>query len=408
MTRTAWFDLGNGVAGDMLLGALVDAGAPLEAMSSALAPMALPIALSAYAVDRAGMSATKVAVDVPETSHSRTWRDVRDLLGAVEEPVRSAAAKVFAHLAEAEASVHGIAADDVHFHEVGALDAIADVVACCAGIHALQLDRIVVSPIALGGGTARTAHGTIAIPGPAVLALTRNSGAPVFGGPESRELATPTGVALVTAFADEYGPLPQLVPDVIGVGAGHHNPVHRANVVRMVIGNASARPPADGGTAIVLEANIDDMDPRMWPGVLAGVLDAGAADAWLIPIAMKKGRPAHTLCAIVAPDRAAGVRTAIFANTTTLGIRETSVAKHALRREFRTVIVDGQSIAVKLGLLPTGEVVNAMPEWEDVSRAAIATERPVKSVLAEALGLASQYTTEERRNTIDDLDRHAR
>jgi pyridinium-3,5-bisthiocarboxylic acid mononucleotide nickel chelatase len=395
VSRVAWLDLGNGVAGDMLLGALVAAGVPLETMSAALAPMSLPITLLSERVDRAGMSATKVSVDYPQDHrHSRTWRDVRGLLDAVEEPVRTAAMTVFSVLAEAEGRVHGIAPDDVHFHEVGALDAIADVVASCAGLDILDVDRIIVSPIALGGGTVRAAHGTLPVPVPAVLALSSAAGAPVFGGPDDVELATPTGVAIATGLATGYGAMPQMTPELVGVGAGTRNPAHRPNVVRIVVGEATgATSDPSAGTAAVLEANIDDMDPRMWPSVLTALLDSGAGDAWLIPIAMKKGRPAHTLCAIASHDRVADVRAAIFGNTTTIGVREVAVTKHALQREFRSVTVDGQQIAVKLGILPSGDVVNAMPEWEDVAKAASATNKPVKNVLSEAVGLAAHFTT---------------
>ena len=236
MARVGWLDLTNGVSGDMMLGALVATGVPLRVMQDALAPLNLPITLRAEAVDRAGMSATKVWVDVPDDHHTRTWGDIRELLGVLSDPVRAAATTVFTTLAEAEAGVHGIPVDDVHFHEVGALDAIADVVASCAGLLHLTLDRIVVSPIALGGGMARTAHGVIPVPVPAVLALAAQAGAPVFGGPDEVELATPTGVAIATAHATDYGVLPAMTAESVGVGAGGRNPTGRPNVVRLVVG----------------------------------------------------------------------------------------------------------------------------------------------------------------------------
>lgn len=404
MSRIAWVDLTNGVSGDMLLGALVSAGAPLSAMEAALEPLGLPITLRVEDVDRAGMAATKVHVGVPDhhahdhmhdgdhhhTHHTRTWRDIRVMLQAVEEPVRQSATRVFETLALAEGHVHGIDPDDVHFHEVGALDAIADVVSACAGLCALDIDRLVVSPIALGGGTAHTAHGLIPVPVPAVLALAAQTNAPVFGGPGDFELATPTGVAIATTLADEFGQMPAMSPRRIGIGAGNRNPEGRPNVARIVIGEDKAH--HGQPTAVVLEANIDDMDPRMWPSVIATLLDAGAGDAWLVPIVMKKGRPAHTLCAIASNDRAEAVRTAIFTHTSTIGIRESSIAKYALQREFRYVTIDGQRIAVKLGILGDGRVVNAMPEWEDVAAAAKVTGLPVKELLSKALGIAAQFT----------------
>lgn len=390
MTRIGWLDLTNGVSGDMLLGALVSAGVPLAGLQDALQPLDLPITLHANTVLRVGLSATKVDVEVASAQrHSRTWRDIRLLLNKIDEPVRAKATAVFTSLAEAEAGVHGIAVDDVHFHEVGALDAIADVIAVCAGLHALNLEQLIVSPIALGSGSAHTAHGWIPVPVPAVLALAARTDVPCFGGAGDYEMATPTGVALASTLATNFGTLPAISPETVGVGAGAHDPTDHPNIVRLVIGNSCADSTVP--TAAVLETNIDDMDPRLWPGVLDALLQAGAGDAWLTPIAMKKGRPAHTLCAIVSHERAAAVREAIFTHTTTIGLRETTVTKHTLEREFRRVAVAGVDIAVKLATLPDGSVINAMPEFDEVARAARTLRRPVKDVLAEAIQRATGF-----------------
>jgi pyridinium-3,5-bisthiocarboxylic acid mononucleotide nickel chelatase len=391
VSRVGWLDLGNGVSGDMLLGALVDAGVALDDLRAALAPLGVPVTLRAEEVRRGGLRAVRVHVDAPEAGQPhRTWADVRLLLDRVPEPLRSSSAAVFGALARAEADVHGVPPEDVHFHEVGALDAIADVVGVCAGVATLGLDRLVVSTIALGGGYARTAHGRIPVPGPAVLALLAAAGAPGSGGPDDVELATPTGVALATTLADGYGPMPAMRPERTGVGAGGRDPAHRPNAVRLVVGEA----PATGGgrpeDLLLLEANVDDLDPRLWPGVLDAVLAAGARDAWLTPVLMKKGRPAHVVAALADAGAAPAVRDVLFAETTTLGVRETPAARHTLARTFATVHVDGRPIAVKLGLAADGRVVNAMPEWEDVARAAAALQLPAKQVLARALGLAEQ------------------
>jgi pyridinium-3,5-bisthiocarboxylic acid mononucleotide nickel chelatase len=392
VSRVGWLDLGSGVSGDMLLGALVGAGVPLATLSGALEPLGLPITLRREDVRRGGLAAVRVHVDVPAADQPhRTWADVRGLLDRLPEPLRSSASGVFAALARAEAAVHGVPVDGVHFHEVGALDAVADVVGVCAGVAALGLDRLVASPIALGGGYVRTAHGRLPVPGPAVLALLADAAAPGHGGGAEEELATPTGVALATALASGFGPLPPMRPARTGTGAGGRDPAERPNVVRLVVGEALAadRP----HQVVVLEANVDDLDPRVWPAVLADLLAAGALDAWLTPVLMKKGRPAHVVSALVEPVAVPAVRAALFRETTTLGIRESEVARRVLARRFRTVDVDGQPVAVKLGLGPEGEVVNAMPEWEDVVRAAAALDRPVKSVLAQAMGLAEALPT---------------
>lgn len=392
MSRVGWLDLGSGVSGDMLLGALVGAGVPLHTLTGAVEPLGLPITLRREDVHRAGLAAVRVHVDVPARDQPhRTWADVRVLLDRLAEPLRSSASGVFAALAHAEAAVHGVPADDVHFHEVGALDAVADVVAVCAGVAALALDRLVASPVALGGGHVRTAHGRLPVPGPAVLALLADAAAPCHGGGVDEELATPTGVALVTSLASAFGPLPPLRPDTTGTGAGGRDPADRPNVVRLVVGEdrAADRPEE----TVQLEANVDDLDPRAWPAVLAGLLAAGARDAWLTPVLMKKGRPAHVVSALAQPRTVPAVRAALFRETTTLGVRESVVTRHVLARRFRTVDVGGQPVAVKLGLGPDGGVVNAMPEWEDVVRAAAALDRPVKGVLAQAMGLAESLST---------------
>ena len=402
MTRVGWLDLGNGVAGDMLLGAVVGAGVPLAEIASALEPLRLPITLRAEDVRRGGLRAVRVVVEAPEAGQpARSWSDVRRLLDRLPEPLRTSAVEVFGVLARAEAAVHGVAEEDVHFHEVGALDAVADVVGVCAGMAALRLDRLVASPIALGGGTARTAHGTIPVPGPAVLALLEAAGAPGRGGPDEVELATPTGVALATTLAAGFGPMPALRPTATGTGAGTRDPAGRPNVVRLVVGEeapAALLEDLDTTTAVVLEANVDDLDPRAWPLVLAALLDAGALDAWLTPVLMKKGRPAHVVAALAGRAEVARVRDVLLRETTTLGVRETTVARHALRRTFGTVDVDGQPVAVKLGWAADGSVVNAMPEWEDVARAAAALDRPVKQVLAQAVGLAEALAAGARRS----------
>jgi len=403
VSTVGWLDLSNGVAGDMLLGAIVDAGVPLAAIETALQPLGLPIRLRAQDVHRAGLRAVRVVVDVDVADQPhQTWADVRALLRRLPDPLYGSAAAVFGALARAEAAVHGVAEDDVHFHEVGALDAIADVVGVCAGMAVLGLDRLVASPIALGGGQARTAHGAIPVPGPAVLALMAGIGAPGRGGPDDEELATPTGVALATTLASAFGAMPLLRPTRTGTGAGSRDPVHRPNVVRLVVGEEDgsgqavpAVTPIDAGTALLLETNVDDMDPRAWPGVMEALLAAGARDAWLTPVQMKKGRPAHVLAALAEPAAAPAVRGILLRETTTLGVRETLVRRHTLARGFRTVDVDGQPVAVKLAFSADGRVVNAMPEWEDVVRAAAALDRPVKRVLARALGIAEQLASSE-------------
>jgi uncharacterized protein (TIGR00299 family) protein len=296
---------------------------------------------------------------------------------------------VFERLARAEGSVHGVDPADVHFHEVGALDAIADVVGVCAAVHALNLTEVSASAVTLGSGHARGEHGIVPVPGPAVLALLAQVRAPVHGGPVPLEMTTPTGAALLASLVTRWGPLPPVMVTATGYGAGTRDPAELPNLVRVVLGEALRTEPAEPtygdppGTAVLLETNVDDLDPRLWPAVIARLFATGASDAWLTPIVMKKGRPAHTLSVLVPADRAQDVRRCIFEETSTIGLREQVVGKRALDRRESTVTVAGQPVRVKLAMLG-GAVLNAQPEYEDVAAAAAALGLPVKAVLARA------------------------
>ena len=387
-----WVDASAGASGDMLLGALLDAGVPLEVVTEAVDAVAPePVSLSLERTSRGGLAAARCRVEVADSRTHRTLGDVDALLAdaPLPEPLTSLAQAVFLRLATAEASVHGTSVDDVHFHEVGALDAIADVVGVCAAFVHLGLTRVVVSPIAVGSGRTTGAHGDLPVPPPAVAELLR--GAPSYAGPGQQESCTPTGAALLTGVADSFGAQPPMTVGAVGVGAGRRDPATHANVVRLFLGQplsapAAAVPDAEG-TAVVLEANVDDLDPRLWPDVIAALLAAGASDAWLTPILMKKGRPAHTLSVLVRSDLLPGVRRVVFQQTSTIGVREIAYGKSALDREMHSVTVAGHRVAVKVARL-SGEVMNVQPEYDDVSAVAAATGLPVKDVLAAASAAA--------------------
>jgi uncharacterized protein (TIGR00299 family) protein len=393
--RVVWIDATAGVSGDMLLGALLGAGVPLGVMAEAVEKVAPgEVRLLEEQVHRGGLAAIRCHVEVADTGTHRTWRDVELLLAGagLHEDVRSLAHDVFARLAEAESTVHGMPVGDVHFHEVGALDAIADVVGVCAGLVHLDVRLVVVSSVSVGGGTVQTAHGRLPVPPPAVVELLR--GVPSSGGPVDLELCTPTGAALVTTLADDWGPQPAMVVTQVGVGAGARDPAGHANVARLLVGEVELPAPATTtgglaavGSATLLETNVDDLDPRIWPVVIAALLEAGASDAWLTPIVMKKGRPAHTLSVLVPNDRADVVRREIHRQTSTIGLREQRVRKRELDRDVTMVEVGGHVVAVKVARLE-GEVLNVQPEFEDVAAVARALGRPVKSVLAEAVAAA--------------------
>ncbi|MBI1757838.1 MAG: nickel pincer cofactor biosynthesis protein LarC [Actinobacteria bacterium] len=395
-----WLDCAAGASGDMFLGALVDAGAPMAAIQAAIDALGTePIRLEARVVQRQGIGATKVDVHAPRTNLTRTWAHLRGQLqeAALAEPVRRVALAAFERLARAEAVVHRTEPEHVHFHEVGALDAIADVVGAAAGLHALGVEALGASTVTLGNGMVRGEHGLVPVPAPAVLELLREAGAPVWAGPSVREMCTPTGAALLAATVRDWGPMPVMTVRRVGTGAGSRDLAEVPNVLRLVLGTpvvgtigattVGATETATGAIAVLLECNVDDLDPRLWPDVLAGLLTAGASDAWLTPILMKKGRPAHTLHVLCAEQRGPALRREIFDRTSTIGVRQLTVGKYALDREYGAVEVGGHRVGVKLARLE-GRLVNLSVEFDDVRAAAEALGEPAKEVLRAATAAA--------------------
>jgi uncharacterized protein (TIGR00299 family) protein len=392
--RVGWVDARSGASGDMLLGAVHDAlvalGEDPGVMAAAAAAVA-PVGIEFGHEQRGGFQVARARVTTTETDPPhRTWREVRGLLqdADLDPAVRRLALEVFERLAVAEATVHGVGPEDIHFHEVGAHDAVGDIVGVCAGFVALDLAALHVSPIALGGGTATTSHGVIPIPGPAVLELLRAGRLVAQGGPVDEELCTPTGAALLVTLAAGTSALPPITVEGIGVGAGSRHTGAGLNALRLVVGPPADAPPAEAAN-VVLETNVDDLDPRLWPGVLTRLLSAGASDAWLTPILMKKGRPAHTLHVLVRSDPVLQqrIRTIVFTETSAIGLREVPVTKVALDRSEQVVHVEGQRIRVKLAMDEAGRVLNVQPEFADVVAAADALGRPAKNVLTAAVAV---------------------
>lgn len=384
-----WLDTTAGVAGDMILGSLLDAGADLAFVQrcvDAVAPDS--VRLATRVVNRQGQRATKLDVEViaDDVPH-RHWSTIRAALTAADLPdaVRTLAHDTFARIAVAEGKVHGVDPEQIHFHEVGALDSIADVVGSCAALVNLGVERVVGTPIAVGVGHIQVAHGQMSVPVAAVAEMA--TGWPTMAGqirqPEGHtdrpigELATPTGIALVRTFAETWGPQPAMITHAVGVGAGAKDTVGRPNVVRAVLGEAEDTIPhgtqgASATEVAELEANVDDLDPRLWPGVVNRLLEAGALDAWLVPIIMKKGRPAHTLHVLTTPDLIDELADVVLATTTTLGVRwHPAMRRRVLDRQFATLTVRGRQIAVKVAER-NGRIVQAIPEFDDVARAASA------------------------------------
>ena len=379
--RVLYFDCSAGAAGDMILGALIDAGASVESVRRSL--VALDIDgwdLRIEEVTRRGLRATKVTVASEPEQEERTYESIVQLLTAakLEEGVRDLSLKTVGILAGAEARVHNVAQDRVHFHEVGAVDSIVDVVGACAALIELCPDQVITSGIAAGQGTVETRHGTVPLPAPAVTEILKDA-ILLSGG--SGELVTPTGAALLAAFSDSFGDMPSMRLRATGYGAGTRD-TDRPNIVRVLIGEAVV---THGGhqRALVAETNIDDMNPELVPYVVDSLLAAGAQDAWTTPIVMKKGRPAITLYALFDPDDQDRVLDVIYRETTTLGIRINSVTKDALPREWLEVEVEGHAMRVKLARRG-GDVITAAPEYEDAVTVATATGLALREVYARA------------------------
>ncbi|MEQ8857784.1 MAG: nickel pincer cofactor biosynthesis protein LarC [Pseudomonadales bacterium] len=354
-----------GASGDMLLGALVDAGVPLEVLQGAIDALHLDgLVLTARRVDQLGIAATKVDVAAPHEHEHRHLPDIERIIGAgaLGDAVKSRAIDVFRLLAEAEARVHDMPVEQVHFHEVGALDAIADVVGVVAGLHYLDVTSMSCRALPFSHGTVRCEHGLLPVPAPAVLRLAE--GLPTEPLDVSGETITPTAAALLRTLVTDWDDAPPMLVHKHGYGAGSKR-FPRANVLRLVLGERQRE--TDTEQLVLLETNIDDMNPEWLPDVLLRLLDHGARDAWLTPILMKKGRPAHSLSVLTEPAAVPELRELIYAHTTTLGIRERRLDRHHLPRTQITVQTAWGPVRVKVATLPDGEQ-RAAPEYEDCRR----------------------------------------
>lgn len=384
MSRVAWFNCSAGTAGDMTMAALIDAGADQVRVGEMLA--ALPVhdyALTFERTQRCGVGCTRALVAVHEHDHEhhRAWKQIDAMLSDADLPerVRTRARSVFAVLAEVEASIHGVAIDAVEFHEVGSTDAIVDIVGACAALEVLGIDRIVAGPVAMGHGLISSEHGSLPNPAPAVVALCARREVPTVGLDDRRELSTPTGVALLVALADEFGPLPALNMTGVGYGAGAADIATRANVVQVVIGESTDTTIDDQGQTVrLLEVNVDDATGEVLAHTVSQLLAAGAHDAWITPIIMKKGRPAHTVHVLCDESHAGELASLLVRETGSLGVRASSMRRWPHARREIMVDIDGHPIRVKIA------EHRVKVEFDDAARAATALGLPVREVLRRA------------------------
>jgi pyridinium-3,5-bisthiocarboxylic acid mononucleotide nickel chelatase len=367
--RPLHFDCFSGASGNMLLGALLELGAPQAGVRAELDKLGIDgLRMRTSKVDRGALTARYVSFSAPERSHvQRHYRAIRNLLrrAPLRAAVRSNALRVFEKLGQAEARIHGVPLDDVHFHEVGNADTLGDVVGVCAAIDLLGVGRITASPIALGHGTVSTEHGILPLPAPASLELLK--GVPTYPMDVAWETLTPTGAALLVTLVDEFGPLPAMRPEAQGFGAGNDRPGPVPNVLRAVLG--SPAPELARDRVVVLETHLDDMNPEALPFLIERLLEEGALDASLSPLAMKKGRPGQLLRVIARPVDGDRLARQVLLHSTALGVRQSEMPRLLLEREVRPLATSYGRIRVKFARTPDGRISSA-PEYEDCAQAA--------------------------------------
>ena len=399
----AWWHCFSGIAGNMALGSLVDAGADLELVERELA--AFPVggwAIEAEAVLRGGVAATHIHVRVRGDSVVRTHAHIVGLITEARLPprARDRALATFARLAEVEGRLHRRPPAQVHFHEVGGTDAVIDIVGTCVALELLGIDQVWASPVAQGTGMVRAAHGLLPVPAPAVVELL--AGAPTYGTEIAMELTTPTGAALLSALASGFGPMPAMTVTASGFGAGSRELDGRPNAVQVVIGTASAAAAPAGQPVTVVEANVDDVTGEVLAHTVAELLAAGAHDAWLTPVVGKKGRPAHVISALADPVHADRLRQVLARETGTLGARRHDVLRWTAPRHFEEVEVQGHRVRVKRG------PERSKAEHEDVVRAAATLHLPVREVARRAERLAEATDADPSGAALDRDHDHER
>ena len=418
--RIAYLDCFSGISGDMFLGALLDAGVPLELFQKTVADLNIGASLELSRVDRAGISAAKLDVvvngekDVPReefwTDHrggdshqhdrphdhhnDRQLSAILRILAAapVSGSAKRTASEIFSALGAAEAKVHNVGIEDVHFHEVGAADAIVDILCAAVGADALGVDQFVSSSLNVGGGTVACSHGVAPVPAPATLELLR--GAPIYAGDIQKELVTPTGAAIVKVLVSSFGPRPMMTTEKIGYGAGARDFPRHANVLRLSVGETAAATFTAGRAGAsqaeedlaILETNLDDLNPQLIGYLVDLALAEGALDVFTTAVQMKKNRPGTLLTVLARPEQEEKLRGLLFRESSTMGIRTRHEKRHALSRRHEAVITRWGEVRMKIANL-NGTMSQCAPEYEDCRRIAIEHRVPLKTVMQEAIRL---------------------
>ncbi|HOE64952.1 MAG TPA: nickel pincer cofactor biosynthesis protein LarC [Candidatus Hydrogenedentes bacterium] len=389
--KAIYFDCYSGASGDMILGALIDAGADFQRLRQGLESLKVPgYTIAIEHVARKGVKACQFRVVIDET-HVAPHRHLRHILeiidaGDLPQEVKTAAARTFQRIAEVEAAIHDTTIEKVHFHEIGAIDSIVDVVGAHLALHDLGVDRVYASALHVGSGTVQCDHGLMPVPAPATAALLE--GVPCYGGDVPGELVTPTGAALLAQMAKQFGPMPAMRIAKIGYGGGTRDLQDRPNVLRVLVGDLTEE--ADPRERIVvMEAMVDDMQPELFPPFIADVLAAGARDAFLTPVIGKKGRPAYVVTILCDEEKSSDITRSLFHGTTTIGVRMRTEHRVCLPRELRAVRTPWGAVRVKVTMLE-GEIHTAAPEFEDCRARAEEAKAPVRRVYEAALAAALQ------------------
>jgi uncharacterized protein (TIGR00299 family) protein len=388
--RTLYFDCFAGASGNMILGALIGLGVDQAALGGKLAQLNLPnVTLEVNEVNRSGINAKHVEVKVP---HEHVHRHLSDIVGIIEASrlsnnVKDRAIAIFTRLAQAEAKIHGIDVNQIHFHEVGALDAIVDVVGSCIGFEMLGIAHFACSKINVGSGFVEMAHGKYPVPPPAVAELLKE--AQIYSNEIEGELITPTGAAIISTLCDSYGPIPEVTPEITAYGAGTRVYQNFPNVLRLFVGESTVTKekighPTSTDRLILIETNLDDIAPQILGYVMERAFDLGALDCWFTPIQMKKNRPATMVSILCADEKRAKLSKLLYSETTTLGIRIREVERECLPREFVRVKTVYGEVDVKIARF-AGRITNAMPEYDQVRQLAVKHSVPLQTVRDEVM-----------------------
>ncbi len=380
--KVAYLECFSGISGDMLLGALVDAGVDPETLRREIAKLGLDgVALGFEKCSRAGIGGTNLTVEVAHDHSHRSLSRIEEIIGGSTLPnqVKERSIRIFRRLGEVEAAIHQIPIEKVHFHEVGALDSIVDIVGACIGFDELGIEKIHCSPLNLGSGTVKAAHGVMPVPAPATAALVE--GVPSYSEGPAVELTTPTGAAIVTTLAADFGAMPAMKVSSIGYGAGDRDFEGRANLVRVLIGETTSA--TETTQVYVIEANVDDMSPQLAGFARERLLEAGALDVTLAPLYMKKDRPGFLVSVLAKPEDREKLSEMLFAETTTLGVRMYAAERRVLERTWSTVETPYGEVRIKVAS-ENGTVRNFAPEYEDCRKMALDRNVPLKEVLQQA------------------------